>query len=208
MKRVFLFLCLGAALLALACKKTENPAITGDTSPKPPKRNAVIVVIDIDRILKETKLSQQITLELQAWGEGMKNQMQAKIAVFQQRQEALKASGQSMPPAVRNAKIQELQSLQAEIQQMQSQAQQELERRQEAAAKKMRDQFDPMMDAIAKQNGWDVILNKADQVTVWSAGVMDQTDYVIKRLNSMQPIVAPQAPAPAGGAQPPAAGSK
>jgi len=181
---------LGAALLVLAllaCKPAQTEKAAGPGAPKPPKRNLVIVFVDIEKVVKEAKVSQQIQAELSAWSENMRREIQAKADVLKQKDAEFRAVAGRMSPDQRSARIQELESMQQELQQLQGQAQQELEKRRSLAGQKMTEQFEPLIRKLAKDNGWDVVLNRSEQISVFSDEALDQTDYVIQRLNADHP---------------------
>jgi outer membrane protein len=198
-------LALAALLLAwlAACKTAGPEKVEGQPAPKPPKRNPVVVVVDVERIVKETKMSQDIQNELNAWGQGMQAQLQAKAEAFKQKDAEFRAEAMRLSPQLRDQRIRELEAMQQDLQQLQGQAQQEFERRQSLAGQKMSEKFEPLVRTLAGENGWDVVLNKAAQNTIFANDALDQTDYVIQRLNS-----AARNPGSKEPAAEPAAGSK
>ena len=193
-----------AALLILpllACKPAAPEKAAGPGAPKPAKKNPVVVVVDLERVVKETKLSQQIQAELNAWGENMRHEIQGKAELLKQKDGEFRAQAPKMSPEQRAARIRELETMQQELQQLQSQAQQELDRRRSLAGQKMTEKFQPLVSQLARDNGWDVVLNKSEQFTIFSTEVMDQTDFVIQRLNAA-PQEKPAATAPSAGPAP------
>lgn len=203
-----------AALLLVwfaACKTAAPEKAAGQPAPKPPKKNPVVVVLDVERVVKETKISQEIQDELNAWGQNMQAQLQAKAETLKQKDAEFRAAAMRLSPEQRNRKISELEAMQQELQQLQSQAQQEFERRQGLAGQKMSEKFEPLVKKLAGENGWDVVLNKTGQNTIFTNDALDQTDYVIQHLNSApanQGAKEPKASPSPGAQEPPAQPSK
>ena len=185
----------------LACKPAAPEKAAGPGGPKPPKKNPVVVVVDLERVVKETKVSQQIQADLSAWGENMRREIQGKAELLKQKDGEFRAQAPKMSPDLRATRIHELEAMQQELQQLQSQAQQELERRRNLAGQKMTENFQPLVSQLARENGWDVVLNKSEQFTIFSNDVMDQTDFVIQRLNAA-PQEKPAIAAPSAGSTP------
>jgi outer membrane protein len=203
-------IALAALLLAwlAACKTAGPEKAAGQPAPKPPKKNPVVVVVDVERIVKETKMSQDIQNELNAWGQNMQAQLQAKAEAFKQKDAEFRAEAIRLSPQQRDQRIRELEAMQQDLQQLQAQAQQEFERRQGLAGQKMSEKFEPLVRTLASENGWDVVLNKAAQNTIFANDALDQTDYVIQRLNSTGGIPGSKEPAPAPATGAPATGAQ
>ena len=189
MKKIFALALV--ACFALACKTAgpAAPATTSGKGAKPAKANPVVVVIDVERIMHEAKLSKTLQEDLKTWAEGMQGQLRARAEEIQ------KAEAAKSKPA------KEIEAQKQELFQMQQAAKQEFQGRQEAAADRMKKAFDPLMQTLAKENGWDVVLNKNEQVTIFASNALDQTDFVIQSLDAA-PAPAPAAPAPEGTPQP------
>jgi outer membrane protein len=171
-----------AAFLIVACKGGGENAPAGVAAgvegPKPPKKNPVVVVLDIERIIKESKMSHQLQSDLQSWADSTRSQLQSTA------EEIHKAETDGKIPA------KQLEGLKERLYQAQEQAKQEYQRRQDEAGEQMKKTFDPLIQTLAKENGWDIVLNKADQITIWTSDVLDQTDYVIHRLDQSVPVAA------------------
>jgi outer membrane protein len=185
----------------LACKPAAPTKPLGQGAPKPPKKNPVVVMVDQEKVVKEAKVSQEIQAELSALSENMRREIQGKAEILKQKDSEFRAQAPRLSADQRAARIHELESMQQELQQLQSQAQQELDRRRNLAGQKMTETFQPLVSQLARENGWDVVLNKSEQFTIFSDEAMDQTDYVIQRLNAA-PQEKPGAGTPPGGPAP------
>ncbi|MGA9751393.1 MAG: OmpH family outer membrane protein [Acidobacteriota bacterium] len=182
-----------AALVALLALAAATVYAEKAGSEKPTKKNPVVVVVDMGQIVRESNLSKQIQAELQSWGEGMRAQMEPKIKAYQEKEAAFKKDEAKLSAADKTKRSQELDALRADLQQMQTKAQQEYQQRQQAAGERMQAAFGPLMDSLAKERGWDVVLNKGQQDVIWASDAVDQTAAVLARFNAQ----APAAPAPA-----------
>lgn len=201
-----------AALLLVwfaACKTPGPEKAAGQPAPKPPKKNPVLVVLDVERIVKETKISQDIQDELNTWGQDMQAQLRSKAETLRQKDAQFRAEAARLSPPQRDERIRELEGMQQELQQLQNQAQQEFERRQGLAGQKMSEKFEPLVRKLANENGWDVVLNKSGQNTIFTNDALDQTDFVIQHLNSLpatkgsdEPKATPPSGTPAAPSQP------
>ncbi len=187
MRKAFYAAALIAAFaLTLACKpaSTSTPA-TGGTGAKPAKANPVIVVLNVERIMHESKLSKDIQADLKSWAEGIQGQLQSHAEVIRKAE------------ADKSKSPKELDAMKSELFQMQQQAKNEFQQRQEAAADQMKKAFDPLVQRLAKENGWDVVLNENEQITIFASNALDQTDFVIQQLNAApapSPAPAPETP--------------
>ena len=176
------------ACLSLACKAPNAPATqSGGTGPKPAKKDPVVVVLEMDKIMGESKLSKDLHAELKSWAD-------SKQAELRARGEAIRAA-----EASKSAKPAELDAMKREIMEMQEMAKQEYQQRQMSAAERMKQAFGPLVVNLAKENGWDVVMNKSSEGTIYTGEALDQTDYVLAKLNAATDAKAPTtSPAPAG----------
>jgi Skp family chaperone for outer membrane proteins len=177
MKPITATAALAGCLLLAACKGPSAPATpSGSAGPKPAKANPVVVVLDMNRLIGESQLSKTIDQELRSWAEAKQAELQGRA------QSAQQALGTGAKPA-------EVEAMKRELYRMQEAAKQEFQQRQTAAAERLKQAFDPLIQSLAKENGWDVVLNKNEQLTIYVGETLDQTDFVLARLNA--------APAPA-----------
>jgi Skp family chaperone for outer membrane proteins len=163
---------LAAGLLLAACKGASSPATpAGNSGAKPAKANPVVVVLDMNRLMGDSNLSKSLHEELKTWAESKQSELKARAAAVQQ------AEAAKEKPAV-------IEAMKRDLFQMQEMAKQEFQQRQEEAADRMKKTFDPLVQALAKENGWDVILNRTAEGTIYTGEALDQTDYVLAKLNA------------------------
>lgn len=199
MKVMTATMCLLLAANAAWATDTRVPTSTPpvqSASVKPTKKNVVVVVVDVSRIARESNLAKSVQAEFQAWGDGIKAALQPKGDTLRTKQEALKTEGAKLTADQKQVREKEIAALQLEMSQLQQKAQQEYQQRQQGAEERLRAAFEPVLDTVAKENGWDVIINKADRL-LWSSDAVDQTDQVLARFNAAYTIPPPAVPATA-----------
>jgi Skp family chaperone for outer membrane proteins len=189
-------LCL--ALLAGACWAQDSRVPTAAPSgTKPTKKQVVVVVIDMAKVVRESSLSKSVQAEFQSWTEGVKAALQPRADTIRAKQDALKNDEGKLNADQKQTREKEIALLQAELNQLQQKVQQDYQTRQQMAEERLRSAFDPVVDALAKEFGWDIILNKSERM-VWNSDAVDQTDLVLARFNAAAPAPAAapaQAPA-------------
>ena len=199
MKAMTATLCLLLAASGAWAADSRVPAASPQAQPaavKPTKKNVVVVIIDVSRIARESNLAKSVQAEFQVWGDGIKAALQPKGDALRAKQEALKTEGAKLTADQKQVREKEIATLQGEMNQLQQKAQQEYQQRQQGAEERLRAAFDPVLDTVAKENGWDVILNKTDRL-LWSSEAVDQTDQILARFNAAYTVPPPAVPAPA-----------
>jgi outer membrane protein len=196
MKVLAATLCLALATGALWAQDSRVPSAAPQAA-KPTKKQVVVVVIDMAKIVKDSNLSKSVQAEFQSWVEQVKAALQPRAETIRTKEEALKTEGDKLTPDQKQTREKEIQVLQNELTQLQQKVQQDYQTRQQMAEDRLRKAFDPVIDALAKEYGWDIILNKSERM-VWNSDAVDQTDLVLARFNAAAPAPAPAAaPAPA-----------
>lgn len=205
MKAFAAALCLALATCSFWGQDSRVPSSAAQAASKPTKKQVVVVVIDMAKIVKDSNLSKSVQADFQAWVEQVKAALQPRGETIRAKQEALKNDGDKLTPDQKQTREKEIQVLQTELTQLQQKVQQDYQTRQQMAEDRLRKAFDPLIDALAKENGWDIIMTKSDRM-VWNSDAVDQTDYVLARFNAATasqlaaPAAAPApAPAPARG---------
>lgn len=184
-RRIVVSLAILTTTLALFAADSRQP------NPAPSAKHAVALV-DVARVSRECKLAKQLSEQFRAWRAGYDAQMNPKLELLKQKQEAFQKEQEKLPADEKDKRTKELQALQQEIFQQQRSAQQEFKQREQEAGSKLQAQVMPILASMGAENGWDVILNKGDQ-TLWVANGVDITDEVIRRMDAAMPAEAPAA---------------
>lgn len=172
MKKI-LFLALAVSLFVGCAKGPAGKPAAADGA-KPAVKNPVVVVLDVQRIMREAKPSKEIQKSLNDWAESTMTDMRAKMEAYQKAKADKKYSRSRLA------------AMEKDLQQLRQKDNEEYQKKRQEAADKMKGIMDPLIQKLAKENGWDVILNKVDQVTIWSSNALDQTDYVIQQLDKLK----------------------
>jgi Skp family chaperone for outer membrane proteins len=185
-------------LAVTLCLALAAPAITAAI--KPTKKKVVVVVVDMNRVFKDSKLSQQIQAEFKVWDDGIRLQAQPKLDLLKQKQQALEAGKATLPEAEKTKLEKEIQGIQQEVSLVQNKARQEYQEKQASASQRMQAKLAPVLQSLGTENEWDVVVNKGDQNILWTSEAVDQTDTLLERLDAETqdaPSPAPAAAAPA-----------
>ncbi len=188
MKRMLTaLLALTLAVSALAAgPKTPEKAPTGVV-----KKTPVVVIVDMSRIYKESKISKQIETDFRTWNESLRATFQKKLADLRGKQAALKKNEATLSKEEKAKEQKAIDAAQKDLSSLQMKARQEFQKRQKAAEDKLHNVLDPLLDKLGKEYGWDVILNKGAKDLVWNSGAVDETALILKRLDAATPDTAP-----------------
>jgi len=181
-------------LLAVACLVMALGVFAQAPKAKPTKKNVVIVVVDMGKIYRESKLSKLIMVEMKAWDDGIRAQAQPKMDLMKQKQQALQDGQAKLSQDEKDKLTKEVQGLQTDLSTLQSKARQEYQEKQNEATQRMQSKLEPIIKALAEENGWDLVQNKADQNSLYSADALDQTDVVLAKFDAATPDTAAAAP--------------
>ena len=192
--------CLATAFLAASALSLALTVPARAANAKPTKKKVVVVVVDMNKIYKDAKISKQIQAEFKVWDDAIRVQAQPKLDLLKQKQQALEAGKTTLPEADKAKLEKEVQGIQQEISQIQNKARQEYQEKQAAAAQRMQAKVNPILEALGAENDWDVVVNRADQNLLWSSEAVDQTETLMARMDAETPDapapVAPAAPNP------------
>ncbi len=172
MKKVALVLLSIPFLLFLACSSGNGSVAVAKDGLKRVKKKPVIVLIDVGRIMKESEPSKAIEAKLQEWARGVHDNLRQKVAEYR------------AAKAMKRTSARKLKEMAGELQRLQQSAGMEYRKRQNQAGEAMNKIFNPLIASLARKNGWDVVVNKSGQAIVWSSNALDETDYVLNRLNA------------------------
>jgi Skp family chaperone for outer membrane proteins len=144
-----------ALVLALACKSG---------APK-------VVVVDMERVLKESKTAQAAVAEV----EGLSQTAQDQLSKLARDIQAAEANHSRSPS--------ELNELKGQWMDLRQRAQDALGAKQEQAIAAVEAETRKAAEALAKEEGWDIVLRKEGD-TVWCAPELDKTAAVVARMDA------------------------
>jgi Skp family chaperone for outer membrane proteins len=168
----------------------------------PAKKPTYVVVIDRARIIQESKVFKDIQDEYNAWEAGFKAQVQPKVELLRAKQRELGVGpeNENQDPESKpklsdpeRAKLQkEIDQLKSEIDKLQVDGRKAYEEMQKAGSQRVMAALRQVIDKLAAEKGWEVVLNKDDLNVVWFINAVDQTEAVLAKMEK-----APKAPATA-----------
>ena len=194
-----------AVIFAAGAAMAGLPAHAAD---QPPVQPVVVLVVDMQRVLQESKAGKMIQSQMQqqvsSYQKSLAKQDQDLAATQQdlQRQQSILAQDAFA------IKVKEFEQRVADASKRAQEAQQNLSESRNEAVGKVDSAMLQVIDGLAKERGANLILNRG--AVVMFDVRMDVSDDVIKRLDEKLPAVTvsfnrPAGAAPAGGA--PAAGA-
>ena len=186
---------LTAVLVLLACCSILAATDQKDKTakPKPAKKNPAVVVLDMDRLVKESTLAQKYQGEIKAMNDSLQAQFQPRMQAFQQKRNEYQADEAKLSPEEKDRRQKELQALQQQVMDVQQKSRADLQKKQEATSKLFHDHLMNLIKSLAQENGWDLIVNRSEEVSIWSSEALDNTDFVLEKLNSLPDPPAPKA---------------
>lgn len=182
------------AALPLAAAAADPPA-----APVSPKRAPVVAVLDMDKVLAGSTLAQQLQGRLKGLEESIRGQLDPMSKTIQQKQADFDRNQATMTPEQRTKEAETLRSMDQQFQMAQRQAQEAYTQQREALANQMRDAINPVIEALAKEQGWDMVMSRPGTDVLWAAEWLDASALVVERLNALPPKAPPSmgaAPAP------------
>ena len=174
MKRYLILGALGLALLVTGMVRVQ-------ASPPPP---AKIAYVDLNKTLNETKAGKAALARLQAEKTDKENAVKAKKEAFLKEVEELDKQRIVMKPEVVAKREAELQKEYADLQQYFLDQQQELSKREALLTHEIFIQASSIIEAIAKRDGYTVVLEKSESAILWADPILDITAEVDQRLDA------------------------
>jgi Skp family chaperone for outer membrane proteins len=159
---------LASALLLAAC------------GPKAP----VVVVVNVDRVAHESVRAKKAVAEVEAYAKSVEDQLNDLARQIQ---------AASTDPRRNPADVEQMK---AQWGRMSQTAQQQVAFRQRQVEDQIHQDLDTVIRALAKEQGWDLVVRKSRGAALWAGEGLDKTDLVIQRMDSL----APAAAAPGAGA--------
>lgn len=179
-------------VMVFACSAIMSQAQTAATK---------IGYADVDYIINEMPEAKQIESDLKSLQTQLKNQIDAKYAEFQKKYQDYNANINTMLEAVRVNTERELQQLQQNLEKLQQDAQTTIQTKQLTLTKPLYDKIGKAIEAVAKENGFDMILTAQAgglDVVLYADDKTQVSDLVLKKLGvTPKPATTPASTTPA-----------
>jgi len=141
--------------------------------------------VKLDYILESMPETKQVEIDLKAFELQLRNQMQQKLSVLQEKAQAFQQGHATMTDAVKNQKEAELQQLYGEFENLQMESQSSLGNKQAELYKPIYEKVQKTIELVAKENKYTHVLN-ADTVglhiVLYGDQEYDISNLVLKKL--------------------------
>jgi len=167
--------------------QTPTPAPTPPPAAQPPvpfPAGAKFAYINPPRIFQETAAGKASVGRITALTQKKQSEFQAKQKAMADNQQKLQSSGGVMSDAARGQLEKEIERQNTEIQRFQQDAQAEINELQNEVQAEFVQKVNPIIDAVAKEKGLQIVFNGGDAGFAWADPGLDLTSEVIKRLDA------------------------
>lgn len=171
-----------AISVALPLAAADPPAAPAKPGPRPA---LAIVTVDYNKVMGGCKYAQRLQARLQGLDESIRKQLEPMVKEFREKQAAFQTDATSMPPEQRSKEEADLKMMEQRLNIIQQQAQQAYSQQRDALAQKMRDFLVPVVEALSKERGWDMVLSRTGNDVVWAGSAVDASDLLVERLNAV-----------------------
>jgi Skp family chaperone for outer membrane proteins len=153
-------------LAGLACGRSKTP---------------MVVVVSVDQVTYESVQAKSLIGEVETFTKSVEDRLnQAAEQVL-----AAARDPRRNPDEVR--------FLQTQVGQMRREAQEQVDLRKRQAEQEIHGAMEKAVGMLAHEQGWELVVRKDAHSVLWSRDLLDQTDMVIKRMDSlaMAPMARP-----------------
>lgn len=137
--------------------------------------------VDLQRALSEVEDGKKALARLKKSKAAKQQKLKSKSEEFEKLVQSLKSGAAMMTEDAKRKKAMELQRKQAELQQLYMEMQREMVEDEAKATSKIFEKMEPILNKIAKEKGYDLILEKSKSSVLFAKDSMDLTDELIKR---------------------------
>jgi Skp family chaperone for outer membrane proteins len=204
-----------APVFAQAAGQAPRPAAPAPASPAaaqpapaapPPPfpAGAKIAFVNLQQVANLSGEGKISTGKVQALMAKKQTEAQAKSKALADAQAKLQSSGGILSDAARAQLEKDIERMNVEGQRFQQDAQAEINELSQQLQNEFQQKLFPVLEAVSKEKGIQVLLSAADAGVVWAEAGLDLTLDAVKKLDAMA-AAAKAAPAPAAAAPKPAA---
>jgi|GEM_PF-1031479 len=147
-------------------------------------------LVDWQSVLQQSKAGQEVQQQMQTFGKQLQAQEQKAQAKLKKEQQQFKNNASIEKPAQQKQDKKKFQQDVQAYRQAQQQRRQQFQRKRAQLLEPLQASLENVIQKFAKQNGYDLILDKS--AAVYNADAMDVTSAVLKAFDAAQP----HAPAP------------
>jgi outer membrane protein len=152
--------------------------------PAPFPAGAKFAYINPPRIFQETAAGKAAVGRINTLTQKKQTEFQGKQKAMADNQQKLQSSGGVMSDAARGQLEKEIEKQNTELQRFQQDAQAEITELQNEVQAEFVQKVNPIIDAVAKEKGLQIVFNGGDAGFAWADPGLDLTNEVIKRLDA------------------------
>lgn len=139
----------------------------------------VVVVVSVDRVAQESVRAKKIIGDV----EGYAKSVEDKLNEMAQEIQAASADPRRSPAELNAMKLQWNQLRQTAVEQV--------DQRRRKAEDDVHQALDETLKILAKEQGWDLVVREDRHSALWAKPVLDKTDLVIQRMDTLAPASVP-----------------
>jgi outer membrane protein len=180
---------LGAIALAMIGFAASHSVVAAQAKKMPAP---AIAVIDMQQVLRESKVGQDINRQLEPYARGLQDELNKGQETFRREEEELRRQQAVLAPDAFAQRSKQFQDRWNEVNRQIQVRRQAFERSQNAASVEVKKQLRTIVDGLAREMGFNLVLEKV--TTVYSSESLEITRQVVQRLDQSLPSL--QVPAP------------
>src|SRR3954471_8768219 len=182
------------------------PAAAQPAPPPPPSApfpaGAKLAVVNLQQIANLSGEGKISTAKVQALMAKKQTEAQTKSKALADAQAKLQSSGGILSDAARAQLEKDIERMNVEGQRFQQDAQAEINELSQQLQGEFQQKLFPVLEAVSKEKGIQVLLSAADAGVVWAEAGLDLTMDTVKKLDAMAAAAKPTAAAPPAAAAP------
>ena len=172
----------------------------GDAAAQSPQK---IGVIEVQRVVQESAIGKESLARVQKLQQSKQEELGKRQKELRDLEQKIQDQGKSLSEDAMEKLQKDYQAKALDLKRFQDDAQRELEETQRKELGELEKRIMPVIDSIAKEQGYTLVFNKFNSGLLFAGDVVDLTDSVITKFNTQ--ITAPaktSAPAAAKGPAP------
>jgi outer membrane protein len=143
-----------------------------------------VAFVDLRRIAAESAEGKTVTEKIQALTQQKSTELEARTKALVSAQQEIEKNDQTLTDAERAKLLNEINRLNVEIKRFKQDANSEIQAMQQQLFQPLQDKVRPILDAMTKELGIQVLFSRADVAAFLVDTKLDITEEVIKRLDS------------------------
>ncbi len=149
----------------------------------PSKAEVKVGVVDLYRVLNESEEGKKAVNELQSMFDSRQKTLEEKQKKIQNLRDEYEKKKAVLSEEARKSKEDEIERLGRELQRTAADYQVELQKKQNEITQSMLKEIRQIINDFAKKEGYSLILEKVEQIVIYSTPEVDVTDKIIALFN-------------------------